>query len=276
LNDLKIDKKKILDIEVPYYHSGNNESAAIFFIHGNRGSGLTFQSVLASRLSHKYKLIALDLPGFGDNKVQEDLHEQITWNFLKRLIIDFTNSFSYSNTILCGHSMGGHLAIECIHQIKDRKGLVFFGAPPVSGIQDMPNAFLPNPKMEFLLKADLSESEIELLIADSSKNKKTQDFLNTIARKADPRVLDKVYESITYQVEDEVKLLSPIQSFPICCIHVENDPLVNYQYIVDLKLPNLFRGEVITIKGDGHIPQIDYLNDFLKILESYVEEVISL
>ena len=244
MTKLKIYRKKTLGIEVPYYHTGENESTAIIFLHGNRGSGLMFRSVLTSGLSRKYTLIAPDLPGFGDCVVEDQLLENISWDFLKEVVVEFSNSFSFESIVLCGHSMGGHLAIESINHIKASRGIVIFGTPPVKGMQDLPNAFLPNPNMELLLKAEISDSDIDQLIAGSTEKQTTKEFLKAIVRKAEPNVLKNIYESITYQIEDEVNILSSLRSFPICCIHVKNDPLINYQYLVDIGFGRIFFGQI--------------------------------
>ena len=57
---LFIDEQRIV------YTTSDGEGPAVLLIHGNSSSSRTFQPQLESELGRTYRMVAIDLPGFGD------------------------------------------------------------------------------------------------------------------------------------------------------------------------------------------------------------------
>ena len=54
--------------QIATYDSGG-DGTAVFFLHGNSASSLTFQAQLEGDFGKKYRAVAMDLPGHGESEV---------------------------------------------------------------------------------------------------------------------------------------------------------------------------------------------------------------
>jgi len=90
---------------VHYIETGDNQKPTLLFIHGSPGSWNAFKEYLAdSLLLKKYRMIAIDRPGFGysDFNVAQNLSVQ------SQRISEFIKSIdNKKQVILVGHSLGG-------------------------------------------------------------------------------------------------------------------------------------------------------------------------
>jgi pimeloyl-ACP methyl ester carboxylesterase len=99
---------EIISVEnhpIHYIQTGRIENPTLFFVHGSPGSWDAFKDYLAdSLLLKKYRMIAVDRPGFGysDFGEAEDLLTQSKW--LSEFIEKVDN---HQPVILVGHSLGG-------------------------------------------------------------------------------------------------------------------------------------------------------------------------
>lgn len=102
---------KISEIhQIHYIETGDSTKPTLFFLHGSPGSWDAYKTYLSDiNLQKKYRLIAIDRPGFGYSNFgeSEDLNTQAN------LILQFIQSKNNNQPItLIGHSMGGPVAIK--------------------------------------------------------------------------------------------------------------------------------------------------------------------
>lgn len=101
-----IDKTVILsEYKIHYLQTGNNQNPTLFFVHGSPGSWDAYKQYLKDTLLlQKYRMIAIDRPGFGYSNFSnaEDLQTQAERITLFLKSIDNKKPIS-----LIGHSMGG-------------------------------------------------------------------------------------------------------------------------------------------------------------------------
>lgn len=102
-------KKEIVvnDVLVKYISLGEGDTT-IIFLHGWRSNLGVWKNIL-TELKDNYKLLALDLPGFGDSLVPKrafntELYAEFIEAFLQKLGIN--------NAIFVGHSFGGRIIIN--------------------------------------------------------------------------------------------------------------------------------------------------------------------
>ncbi len=98
------------NLNINYYDSLNNKDI-ILFLHG-WGSNYKIFEFLFPYLEDKYRVIALDLPGFGESsepKISFSSEDYCKFciNFLDSILDD-----KNSNIILVGHSNGGRIALK--------------------------------------------------------------------------------------------------------------------------------------------------------------------
>jgi len=93
-----------------YLQTGKPDNPTLFFVHGSPGSWDAFKSYLTdSLLLSKYRMIAVDRPGFGDSDFgdAEDLDAQS-----KLLLEVVSQTNNQKPIILIGHSLGGPLIVK--------------------------------------------------------------------------------------------------------------------------------------------------------------------
>lgn len=93
-------------ININYRDEGNGNP--IVLLHG-WGSNITLFNGIIELLSAKYRVVALDMPGFGESDEPDNIwgvddYVDFVWEFIKKLNIDF---FS-----VLGHSFGGRVIIK--------------------------------------------------------------------------------------------------------------------------------------------------------------------
>lgn len=109
--------------KIHYIQTGNDEKPTLFFVHGSPGSWDAFKEYLKdSLLLKKYRMIAIDRPGFGYSNFgqAEDLQTQSN-----RINAFLKTKDNRRPIILVGHSMGGPVIAKMATLSPDRyKALV--------------------------------------------------------------------------------------------------------------------------------------------------------
>lgn len=93
------------DYKVSYYISGSNDWLVL--LHGWKMNSESFKDVI-SRLEKKYKVLSIDLLGFGNSDVPND---SLTIDDYLDMIEKLLDNLGVINPIILGHSFGGKLAI---------------------------------------------------------------------------------------------------------------------------------------------------------------------
>lgn len=101
-----IDKTVIQgEYKIHYLQTGNNQNPTLFFVHGSPGSWDAYKKYLVDTLLlQKYRMIAIDRPGFGYSNFSnaEDLQTQA-----ERITLFLKSIDNKKPITLIGHSMGG-------------------------------------------------------------------------------------------------------------------------------------------------------------------------
>ena len=219
-----IDQTFTMDtVKIHYIQTGNNDNPTLFFIHGSPGSWDAYKDYLRdSLLLKKYRMIAIDRPGFGYSNFgdSEDLPTQakIIYNFLKS--IDNKKSI-----ILIGHSYGGPIVVKmAVNHPSFYSHLVI-----LAGAID-PKAENPEKWRSFIMK-----KPIRYLI---------------------PGALRPANDELWWLKKDLVDMeprLNNIKS-SITIIHGTKDPLVPYSNMdfIQKKFKNVKSIDTISIKNANH------------------------
>lgn len=148
-------KSRFFMMNVQIFGNKNSEST-IFFIHGNSQNLDIFRFQYESALLNEYRLVGIDLPGHGKSSKLASYNID---NMAKKLVRTINNLKS-NNCFIVAHSLGGHLILQGIPNIKNLKGLLLVGTPPLRSLADMPKAFFP--EFTQLLKKTGVKSMFEL------------------------------------------------------------------------------------------------------------------
>lgn len=98
--------KKVNGININYEEKGEGE--LIVILHG-WGSNITLHANMIELFSKKYKVVAMDMPGFG--KSEEPPSAWCVDDYVQ-FVIDFLADYDNEKIIFLGHSFGGRVTIK--------------------------------------------------------------------------------------------------------------------------------------------------------------------
>lgn len=167
---------KVNGFNMHYAKTGNDTLPTLFFVHGSPGGWNAFERYMQDKdLLSKYRMIAIDRPGFGYSQFGDAKNLQEQSNLICPLVKSFQNS---KPMYAVGHSLGGPMIVKL--QMDNENlftGLVFLAASvdpdeekpekwrfilKGSPLQFfLPGAFRPSNEELVYLKSDLKETDKE-------------------------------------------------------------------------------------------------------------------
>lgn len=107
-NRLEIIKliKTVNGLKINYEEKG--EGDLIVLLHG-WGSNITLFANMMELLSKKYKVVAMDMPGFGKSEEPKEVWDVSSY---VQFVIDFLKDYDAKEVMLLGHSFGGRVIIK--------------------------------------------------------------------------------------------------------------------------------------------------------------------
>ncbi len=261
---------------INYYQSAGTGPAALL-IHGNSLSGLSFRHQIASELGAQYRIVAIDLPGHGLSSPATDPQQTYTLPGYAAIVLEVVERLELQNAVIAGWSLGGHVVLEASDRLQSAAGLMIFGAPPLGVPPAMAEAFLPNPALGAVFKAELTDAEIEAFITalfrpDAHENGQ---LFQADVRRTDPQARAIFAGSIgPGGYRDEIEAVTQL-SCPLAVLHGADEQLVNLAYLQGLAIPTLWRGAVQIVPGAGHTPHWEQPRLFNALLEAFLAETVS-
>lgn len=111
------------------HYQSVGKGPALVFIHGFCETHEIWNG-FAERFSDRYRVIVIDLPGFGLSALPENA---ISIEDIGASVINLLNDLSLSSYTLVGHSLGGYVALAMASlQEKSVTGIVLFHSTPTS------------------------------------------------------------------------------------------------------------------------------------------------
>ncbi len=228
------------------FESINKAKKSILFI---AGAGMDHRLVRSLKLpeSDFNKPLIVDLPGHGDSKGSSSNDIEVYSNFL----INCLEDYPLNNLSLCGHSMGGLIALD----MAIKKNL------PVQSII-LVNSIYPTRVAEPLLaKAKVSNGDAADFIIKYGLYKRLLGIKNAFSEEDDPVMLNDLEACNNYKLDlNKIKNLD----IPISIIMGSKDRLV------DLKAVEKFSDEVpsktFTINEAGHFLFFEQPDELSKLI----------
>ncbi|HRP89760.1 MAG TPA: alpha/beta hydrolase [Edaphocola sp.] len=159
-------KKTVLKetVEIAYSDQGDKEAPVILFIHGLANCLLSW-TYNVEELSKQYRCIAVDLPGNGLSSFSKEY--PYSMDFFANCLNDFINNLNLKNVFLCGHSMGGQIAMTmAIKGNPNIKGLILCAPAGIERFQSFDKLFYKNT-MSFLGFISSEETSLRKAIYNS-------------------------------------------------------------------------------------------------------------
>ncbi|MBK9422376.1 MAG: alpha/beta hydrolase [Flavobacteriales bacterium] len=108
--------------------TNNGTGQEVLLVHGNSLDLGTYSAQLNARELAHLRLIAIDLPGHGGSE-PFPTNKNYTLENMAEKVADLVRSMN--DPVLVGHSLGGHLCMRVLAQVKNVRALVLFGSPPL-------------------------------------------------------------------------------------------------------------------------------------------------
>ncbi|WP_289038146.1 alpha/beta hydrolase [uncultured Zobellia sp.] len=256
----------------PLYSStqSNFKPITVVLLHGNSQSSVVWKNQLSSDLFGSMHLVAMDLPGHGNSP------EHHSYSISDLLIILKQNIEGYERIILVGHSLGGHLAMELLPSLTNCIGLFVIGAPPLKRPVNVVEAFKPDSRMGLLFQKDLGPDDIRSLTEMLGVDKLdiSIDFTKVIEQTR-PEFREALGEALSSgELANESDILKTA-TIPIALVVGADDELVNVEYVKQLPIPFLWKGQVQIIEKSGHVPQLDATSVFNALLLDFINSVVN-
>jgi pimeloyl-ACP methyl ester carboxylesterase len=108
----------------------------VILLHGLGATKASFLPTLAALASERRRVIAIDLPGFGDSV--KPLRARYDPKFFARTVAALLDALDFGRADLIGNSMGGRVAIETGLRHPDRVRRLVLLAPSLAWLRDRP------------------------------------------------------------------------------------------------------------------------------------------
>ncbi len=105
-------------------------------LHGLGGTKASFLTTIADLAGDDFRVIALDVPGFGDSVKPIGAPYDAKW--FARTVVAALDALEIDRADLMGNSMGGRIAIETAFQHHDRVDKLVLLSPALAWLRDRP------------------------------------------------------------------------------------------------------------------------------------------
>lgn len=248
---------KIDNMDIYYKEAGHGQNVVL--LHGWGGRADSFLPVF-NYLSQKFKVYALDFPGFGQSTLPDR-----PWGVddYTRMLVRFFEELKIEKANIIGHSFGGRVSImfAALYPQKVDKVVLVDSA-----------GILPKRTIKYYFRVYRFKIMKKLYIMftpERDKNAKLEKFYKKYGSK-DYRESANLRGTFVKVVNQDLKGYLKNIKAPVLLIWGENDkdtPLNNAK-IMEREIPD---AGLVVFKGAGHFSYLDKINDFNIIVSKYFE-----
>lgn len=242
----------------------------ILMLHGTASSREAFARQLRSPLAEEYRLLALDLPGHGASS-DASSPAGYTLNALTETVAGCIAKMNLRRLVVCGWSLGGHIAMELIGH-PAIAGVMVSGAPPLSkGPLGMLRAFQPSWDMLLASKENFSERDIQRFYHLCFGKGGSPELLAAV-RRADGRVRPALTGSMMRGEMRDERLAVESSPVPVAIVNGASDPFLRLSYLDGIRQGSLWHGTPIQIANAGHAPFWDQPGAYNQLLAEFAAQ----
>ncbi len=231
----------------------NSGRPTIIFIHGaGNSSGIWDEQVQG--LSEYANTVAIDLPGHGESQGEG----MTSIDEYSELVINFLNELAPPTPFLCGHSMGGAIAMNIMIS-NDVTGGILINTG--SRLKVLPAIF-------DMVKNDYSgyTSMIAAMGLSGSANQEKIDKVAGIAGRCSPEVVFNDFTACsTMDISDKIEKIQK----PVLILTAEEDKLTPEKYgkFLEDKIPH---STLLSIGQSGHFSQVEKSDEVNKAIAEFI------
>ena len=231
-----------------YEVKGSANKEVILILHGWKNS-LNQWLPTANELSSKYKVILLDLPGFGLTSIPEKAYSIYDY---ATFVENFLDKLDIKKVIFIGHSFGGRIGIIMSTKTDKIKNLILVDA---AGVEK--RTLYAQIKITFFKSA-------KILLPRSLAEK-----LRTKLGSPDYKSAGAMRNIFLKVINEDLSYLLPKIYIPTLIIWGDKD--IEVPEWKTRKMKELIKNSKLRIVwGSGHSPQLEKPQEFMEILNDYL------
>lgn len=262
LAGVEVKRMKLGGFDIEYYDSGadTGDAEPLVLIHGFGADKENFSAV-APFLTGRYRVVALDLPGFGESSKPLGARYQIEDQVQR--VHEFVQALGFKRVHLGGSSMGGWIAATYAARYTDEvASLWLLGTAMVAGAEpsEMQRRIEAGETPPLLVKAEPDFAAL-MTFAMSKPPPLPGVTRQYLARRAvqDYPLHKRIFEDLNKIDPDrDPRLDGHVKDLPTPALIVwgEEDRLLHYSgaKVLDALMPN---AEVVILPGIGHLPMLE-------------------
>ncbi len=252
-------------VNIAYTDTGRSDTT-ILFIHGwaiNKG----YWADQVSYFGKKYRVVTMDLPGFGQSGTNRDKWDTETYASDVNSVI---NTMRLKNVILVGHSMSGDIALQAV---ADNPGPVI-GLVGIDNFKSVGEPLNPNAAKEYtaaIAEMKRSFKKIAFQYFEQSLFSKTTStdikkrILNDVVQ-TDSAIAIASMEQQDLSFDEVAKLKQAGKKLYL--INSDVTPTIT-KYMTAQNIPF----QIYYTKGTGHYAMIENPQEFNELLDKVIAEI---
>jgi len=252
------------------YYTVEGEGETIMLVHGYLESSEVWGE-FAERLAENFRVIAVDLPGNGRSSLYEEEH---TMCFLADALITVLDNEKTERTTIVGHSLGGYATLSVVERFPGRlNGYVLFHSHPFADSDEARKNrireidIVQSGKKDLIypvnipkMFADINLDRFSLALEKSKKIASGHEAEG---------IISVLYGMMNRKARDNIMANAEV---PVQVILGTMDNYIDYETTLNrIKLPA--RGEVVTLKGSGHMGFIEECDLSVEIVSAFVRSL---
>ena len=247
-------------VKIHYLTAGSGEP--ILLIHGFPTSSYLWRNII-DEISEKYKVIAIDLPGYG--KSDKRIEDSFSFRYYNRILTSFLNNLKIENITLGVHDVGGPIGLYwMVRNMEKVNRLILFNTLVYSEFSWAVKLFglatiLPGIKNWLTSPSGIKKA---LRIGVHDKEKLTaaviRNYQSPFSDKKSRKVLLKSVQRLSLKGFKEIETKLPLFTGPVQLIYGENDKILpGVAHTMKKVKKDLPRSNVKSIPNCGHFLQED-------------------
>ena len=254
--------------KIHYYDKGKGN--AIVLIHGYLESAEIWDS-LAAKLSKKFRILSVDLPGHGFSDIYE---ESISMEFIATIIMKLLDKLGLDKVFLTGHSLGGYVALAFLELYPERlTGYCLFHSHPFADSLEAIEKREREIKIVNSGKKDLMYPDnVNRMFADKNLNKFPEALLSS--KNIASRIPAAGIIGVLKGMIKRPSRLSTMEEGKVPCLWVlgSMDNYVPCEAVQKkVKLP--VNAEVVILKNSGHLGFVEEEERSVEVITKFVEKL---
>jgi pimeloyl-ACP methyl ester carboxylesterase len=252
------------------FYSEKGSGQTILLIHGYLETSDVWDS-FAGKLSDRYRVIAVDLPGHGNSDIYEEVH---TMEFLATTLEGLMNALGIEKAFMTGHSLGGYITLAFLEMFPSRlSGYCLFHSHPFA---DTHEALKKREREIMVVKAGkkflMYPENVKLMFADSNLPKMYGALERS--KKIASEIGAEGIVSVLKGMMQRPSRLTVMEAGKVPCLWILG-AMDNYipcnQIMEKVKLPS--NAELTILAGTGHLGFIEEEERSAEIITKFISKL---